>query len=69
MFNIDTILLIAIILWTLPWKGIALWKAARIGHMRWFTVILIVNTLAILDIYYIYKIATKYKVETNDTTI
>jgi len=40
-------------LWTLPWKGIALWKAARNGDQGWFIVILIVNTLAILEILYI----------------
>lgn len=33
--------LIAIIasLWTLPWKGVALWKAAKNSHKYWFIAI------------------------------
>ena len=44
-------------LWTIPWKGIALWKAFRLGQKNWFIVLLVVNTLAILDIIYIFAIA------------
>jgi len=40
-------------IWTIPWKGIALWKAAKNNHRIWFIVILILNTLAILDIIFI----------------
>lgn len=40
--------------WSLPWKGVALWRAARNHDKRWFIIILLVNTLAILDILYIY---------------
>ena len=47
-------LLFLIALWTIPWKGVALWKAARRDDQRWFMIILIVNTLAILDILYIF---------------
>jgi hypothetical protein len=46
-------ILIAIILWTLPWKVVALWKSARNTDRVWFAVLLVVNTLAILDIIYI----------------
>lgn len=62
MSDVNTyILLLAV--WTIPWKGIALWKSARIGHKKWFIFLLILNTIAILDIYYIYKVAKNYKVE------
>ena len=47
-------LLFLIALWTIPWKGVALWKAARRDDERWFMIILVVNTLAILDILYIF---------------
>ena len=50
--NPDLIVLIA--LWALPWKGVALWKAARQKQPVWFIVMLIVNTLAILEILYIF---------------
>lgn len=43
-----------ILLWTLPWKGVALWIAARRGHIGWFFVLLVLNTLAIFDIVYIF---------------
>lgn len=41
------------IVWTLFWKGIALWKAARNRSPAWFVAILILNTLGILEIVYI----------------
>ena len=52
------IFLIAII-WVLPWKGYALWTAARMSHKRWFIALVILNTFAILDIFYIFYIAKK----------
>ena len=51
-------------LWSIPWKGMALWKAARLSHKKWFVILLVVNTIAILDIIYIYFVAKKYSVET-----
>ena len=41
------------LLWTLPWKGMALWKSARLGDRWWFAALLVINTLAILEILYI----------------
>jgi len=71
MFNplqSDTSILIFILLalWSLPWKGIALWKAAQLSHKWWFIIILIANTLALVEIYYIFFIARKYSVETEE---
>lgn len=39
--------------WIYPWKAVALWRAARNGHYVWFAILLILNTLAILEIVYI----------------
>jgi hypothetical protein len=47
-------LMILLSLWTIPWKGWALWKAAQKGSKPWFIALLLINTLAILDILYIY---------------
>jgi hypothetical protein len=48
------ILIITIlILWSIPWKAVALWKAARSGQKGWFIVLVLVQTLAVLDILYI----------------
>lgn len=46
--------LIVIAAWSLPWKGMALWKAAKQDDKKWFIVLLVINTLAILDILYIF---------------
>ncbi|MFA5084271.1 MAG: DUF5652 family protein [Candidatus Paceibacterota bacterium] len=48
-----------VILWTLPWKGIALWKAARDSQKWWFIALLVVNTMAILEILYIFVFSKK----------
>ncbi len=46
------VLLVAI--WTLFWKGWALWRAARNGSKWWFVILLVVNTLGILEILYLF---------------
>ena len=53
-----------VLAWSLVWKGIALWKAARIGHKSWFIALLIINLFGIPEIIYIYFIARKFKIET-----
>jgi len=52
-------LLIIAVIWVLPWKGYALWTASRLNHKRWFIALLILNTFALLDIFYIFYIAKK----------
>lgn len=47
-------LIIIVSVWSLVWKGLALWKSAKKNHMIWFVVLLIVNTVGILEILYIY---------------
>ncbi len=47
-------LLILIVLWSLPWKGVALWKAARNNQPGWFIALVILNTAAILEITYLF---------------
>ncbi len=56
-------LIVLVTIWSLPWKGVALWKAAQLSHKKWFIVLLVVNSVAILDIIYILFVARKYKVE------
>lgn len=40
--------------WSIVWKGIALWKAAKNSDKAWFIALLIINTIGILEIFYIY---------------
>ncbi|MCP6726475.1 MAG: DUF5652 family protein [Patescibacteria group bacterium] len=50
----EILLLFIILLWVLPWKGVALWRAASRGEKKWFIAMLILNTFAILEILYIF---------------
>ena len=54
MLGENQILFFLIVAWTLYWKGLALWKAARTGSQKWFIALLILNTLGILEILYLY---------------
>jgi len=47
------------IFWVLPWKGVALWKAARNSQKKWFIALLVLNTLSILEILYIFIFSKK----------
>lgn len=55
----NKLLVIILTIWALSWKGIALWKSARNSHKKWFISILIINTMAILDIVYIFVFSKK----------
>jgi hypothetical protein len=50
---------IPIIIWTLFWKGCALWFAAKDNKKWWFVALLILNTVGILEIVYIFVVAKK----------
>lgn len=59
MFTSNPWIAILISLWILPWKGVALWKAGKNGSKPWFIVLLILNTLGILEILYIFVFSKK----------
>jgi methionyl-tRNA synthetase len=46
-------LIIALVLWSVIIKGFALWYAARGSQKGWFIVLLLINTLGILEIIYL----------------
>lgn len=46
--------LVALILWSLVWKGLALWRAAKRGEKVWFVVFMILNTAGLLEIFYLF---------------
>jgi hypothetical protein len=47
------------VLWALPWKGAALWKAARNSDRWWFIALILINTLGLLEILYIFVFSKK----------
>lgn len=43
--------------WSLFWKGLALWHASRRKEPWWFVIMLVVNTFGILEIVYLFGFA------------
>lgn len=43
-----------ILIWSLVWKGFALWKSSRKEQVWWFIALLLINTMGILEILYIF---------------
>lgn len=63
----NNLFLLLMLLWILPWKGVALWKAAKNNHKWWFIAIFLVNTFAVLEMIYIFIFSKKksQKIKTN----
>lgn len=57
--NNSLLILIIIIFWVLPWKAVALWTAAQRNHKFWFIILLILNTLGLLEIIYTFFVAKR----------
>ena len=58
-YGLGGLLFAVVVIWSVIWKGLALWKSAREGSKVWFIVFLIVNTLGILEILYLYVFSKK----------
>ena len=54
-----SIFVIPIAIWSIFWMGWALWKAAKAGSKVWFILLLLVHTMGILDIIYIFLVSKK----------
>jgi hypothetical protein len=52
-------LLVPLLAWAVIWKGLALWRAARLNQPVWFVVLLVVNTAGLLEIVYLAFIARR----------
>jgi hypothetical protein len=63
--GVPTVALFIIFLWSLFWRGLALWNSARHSQRNWFLIFLIVNTVGILEIIYLFGFAKK-KMVLND---
>jgi methionyl-tRNA synthetase len=50
--------MIPLIIWSITWKAISLWKAARNRQLGWFLVLFIINSAGLLPILYIYYYQT-----------
>lgn len=50
MFVVAIVLLAV---WSVVWKGVALWSAARSSQKGWFVALLLINTAGVLEIVYL----------------
>ncbi|MDE2071131.1 MAG: hypothetical protein KGI70_00105 [Patescibacteria group bacterium] len=57
LFAILAPFILLVVLWSVFWKGLALWHAARRGQYWWFVIMLVVNTAGILEIIYLFAVA------------
>lgn len=53
------VLWIVAIVWTLAWKCYSTWLAARRGDKVWFAFLIVLNTLGILDMIYVFGVVKK----------
>ncbi len=45
--------------WSLTWKAIAVWHAARNNQLGWFIALFIINTVGLLEIIYLVLFSKK----------
>lgn len=57
--TIPPFLQFALLVWAIAWKGFALWNAAKNNQRNWFIAVLIVNSIGILEIVYLFGFAKK----------
>jgi hypothetical protein len=55
------VVFVILIVWSIIWKGLALWRAARRYDTAWFIVFMFLNTVGILEIIYYFLIAKSDK--------
>jgi len=63
IYSLNPWIIVFAIIWTLVWKGLALWRSAELRQKYWFIALLLINTLGILEIIYLFVIAKNYTVE------
>ena len=52
-------IVVALAVWSIPFKAWALWLSARRGEKAWFIALILLNTAAILELVYIFFVAKR----------
>lgn len=68
-FTDNWTLLVVIVAWVIFWKGCSLWIAVKNDQKKWFVALLVLNTLGILELVYIFFIAKKKWVDIKEILI
>ncbi len=61
--------IVPLLVWSIAWKGWALWLAARRGELWWFAALLVINSVGILEIFYIFFVAKQSDKESKATKL
>ena len=51
--NMPKALLVVFLIWSLFWKGLSMWKAARNNQRYWYVALLVISTGGLLEIIYL----------------
>ncbi|MEK7112804.1 MAG: DUF5652 family protein [Patescibacteria group bacterium] len=51
--NMPRALLVVFLIWSLFWKGLSMWKAARNNQRYWYVALLVIATGGLLEIIYL----------------
>lgn len=54
-------ILVVVIVWSVVWKALALWRAAKNDSKVWFILLILVNTVGLFEILYILIFGKKSK--------
>lgn len=57
--SIPPLMQYVLLIWSIAWKGVALWHASKNNQRNWFIAILVVNTIGVLEIVYLFGFAKK----------
>ncbi len=60
IFNNPNIFL-PLIIWAVVWKGLALWRAARLKQVGWYIALIIINSFGLFEIIYLIVTRKRYK--------
>ena len=52
-------LVLFLLIWSMIWKGIGLWRASRQEQRNWFIAMLVVSSFGILEIIYLFFFSRK----------
>ena len=62
------LIIFALVVWSVVWKLVALWKASRRDHLVWYVVLAVVPPLAgIVEMAYVFFVAPRYPDLCGDT--
>lgn len=65
-FGVWTLVMVLVIVWSIFWKGVALWKSAREDSRFWFVAFLLINTFGILEILYLFVFSKGFSINISE---